>query len=115
MVRPRQGGFCYTDSEFKTALNDARELLTHGSKGIVFGFLKEDGTVDIELRMAMMEVIGDKVSVFHRAIDAEPDWRKAIDQLYQIGVASILTSGHEPDVLYGMDTVILFFRILWIL
>lgn len=24
MVRPRQGGFCYTEAEFETALRDAR-------------------------------------------------------------------------------------------
>lgn len=61
MVRPRQGGFCYTDSEFKTAITDARELLTHGSKGIVFGFLKEDGTVDTVIKI---ELKGDKNYAF---------------------------------------------------
>jgi copper homeostasis protein len=105
MARPRQGGFCYTDAEFKTALKDARELLSHGSKGIVFGFLKEDGTVDVERCKAMMEVIGDSTSVFHRAIDVVPDWRITIDQLCDLGVTRVLTSGQEPDVFYGVDTV----------
>lgn len=105
MVRPRQGGFCYTDMEFKASLKDAKELLAHGSKGIVFGYLKEDGTIDVERCKAMMEVIGDHTSVFHRAIDVVPNWREAIDQLCQLGVTRILTSGQEPDVFYGMDTV----------
>ena len=105
MARPRQGGFCYTDAEFRTALKDARELLAHGSKGIVFGFLNQDGTVDMDRCKAMMEVIGDKVSVFHRAIDVVPDWKEALDQLCQLGVTRVLTSGQEPDVFYGVDTV----------
>lgn len=46
MVRPRAGGFCYTQADYRTALVDARELLGHGADGIVFGFLRSDGTVD---------------------------------------------------------------------
>ena len=46
MVRPRAGGFCYTDVEFETAKADARTLLLGGADGLVFGFLHEDGTVD---------------------------------------------------------------------
>ena len=39
MVRPREGGFCYTDVEFEVMLADARALLDAGADGIVFGFL----------------------------------------------------------------------------
>ena len=46
MVRPRQGGFCYTDAEYRTALADAEALLEQGADGLVFGFLKEDGSLD---------------------------------------------------------------------
>ena len=48
MVRPREGGFCYTDAEFATAVEDAKQLLSNGADGLVFGFLHEDGTVDVE-------------------------------------------------------------------
>ena len=44
MVRPREGGFCYTDAEFATAVEDARQLLANGTDGLVFGFLHQDGT-----------------------------------------------------------------------
>ena len=46
MVRPRQGGFCYTDTEYQTALADAELLLEHGADGLVFGFLNADGSLD---------------------------------------------------------------------
>lgn len=105
MVRPREGGFCYTQTEFRTALADAKVLLQHGSDGIVFGFLKPDGTVDLERCKAMMEIIGDKESVFHRAIDVVPDWKMAVDMLCDIGVKRILTSGQAPSVFDGADTV----------
>ena len=37
MVRPRAGGFCYTDLEFESMLEDAKALTDGGADGIVFG------------------------------------------------------------------------------
>lgn len=105
MVRPREGGFCYTQAEYKTALADARALLKYGSDGIVFGFLKPDGTVDLERCREIREIIGDKEAVFHRAIDVVPDWKEAIDMLCEVGVTRILTSGQRPSVFYGAATI----------
>ena len=65
MVRPREGGFCYTECEFEVMPDDARVLLEHGADGIVFGCLQEDGTVDAGRCKRMLEVIGAKGSVFH--------------------------------------------------
>ena len=46
-----------------------------------------------------------KESVFHRAIDVVPDWRKALDGLIALGITRVLTSGQEPDVALGTGTV----------
>lgn len=105
MVRPREGGFCYTDIEFETMLMDAKALLEAGADGIVFGFLHQDGTVDKSRCAKMMEVIGDHISIFHRAIDVVPNWKDAMDILIELGVTRILTSGQEPSVHYGVETV----------
>ena len=40
MVRPRAGGFCYTETELATARADARALIRNGADGLVFGFLQ---------------------------------------------------------------------------
>ena len=107
MVRPREGGFCYTDAEFSTAVEDAKLLLAHGADGLVFGFLHEDGTVDLERTRAIAAIAqaAGKETVFHRAIDVVPDWRAALDGLIDIGITRVLTSGQEPDVSLGTDTV----------
>lgn len=105
MVRPREGGFHYTDIEFETMLADARVFLENGADGIVFGFLHEDGTVDAQRVKAMLEVIGDHESVFHRAIDVVPDWKAAMDVLISLGVTRILTSGQKPSVPEGIFTI----------
>lgn len=107
MVRPRQGGFCYTQAEYETALADAQALLERGSDGLVFGFLKEDGSLD-EGRCAQLVKLckeAGKEAVFHRAIDVAQDWRDMLSRLIDLGVDRVLTSGQAPDVSYGTDTV----------
>ena len=105
MVRPREGGFCYTDVEYETILADAKLFLDNGADGIVFGFLHEDATVDAERTKEILTVIGDKESVFHRAIDVVPDWKTALDILIDLGVTRVLSSGQKPTVPEGIFTL----------
>jgi copper homeostasis protein len=105
MVRPREGGFCYTDTEYETMLEDARVFVEHGADGVVFGFLHEDGTVDADRCREMLAVIGDRESVFHRAIDVTPDILAALDTLMELGVTRVLTSGRQPTVPEGAETI----------
>ena len=107
MVRPREGGFCYTDAEFSVAIEDARQLLANGSDGLVFGFLHADGTIDAE-RTAVLAALAQeagKEAVFHRAIDVVPDWKQALDLLIDLNITRVLTSGQEADVSNGTVTV----------
>lgn len=105
MVRPRQGGFCYTKAEYMTALADAEKLLENGTDGLVFGFLKEDGSLDKERTKELARLAGSKTKVFHRAIDVADDWKKILSELIDIGVDRVLTSGLAPDVFYGIDVI----------
>lgn len=105
MVRPREGGFCYTDAEYRTMLSDAAALIEAGADGIVFGFLQQDGTLDVNRCRQMMQIIGDKQSVFHRAIDVVPDWKTTLAQLIDLGVTRVLTSGQQSTALDGADTI----------
>ena len=105
MVRPRQAGFCYTDTEYATALADAEQLLAHGSDGLVFGFLDAEGNLDVKRTRALARLAGDRTKVFHRAIDVCADWKRLLGQLIDIGIDRVLTSGLAPDVFYGIDTI----------
>jgi copper homeostasis protein len=105
MVRPREGGFCYTEMEFETALADAKILVNNGADGIVFGFLKADGTVDANRCAAIIKAAGDREKVFHRAIDVTPDWRTALDILIKLGVTRVLTSGQRRSAHSGAPVI----------
>jgi len=105
MVRPRAGGFAYTDTEFEVAQADAGLLLEHGADGLVFGFLHPDGTVDLERTEKMVKLAEGRPCVFHRAFDVVPDWKRAMDDLAEIGITRILTSGQRSDVFFALDTI----------
>ena len=107
MIRPREGGFCYSEAEFAVCLEDARALLEAGADGLVFGFLQEDGRIDEERTGRLIKIAraAGKDAVFHRAIDVVPDWKEALDLLAELGATRVLTSGQEPDVSLGTDTV----------
>ena len=107
MVRPREGGFCYTDMEYQVCLKDAEMLINSGADGLVFGFLTADGKIDPERTRRIAEIAKNagKETVFHRAIDVVPDWKEAVDLLAELGITRILTSGQEPDVSDATDTI----------
>ena len=107
MIRPREGGFCYTEAEFAVAIEDAKQLLANGSDGLVFGFLHTDGTIDVKRTaiLAKLAHSAGKEAVFHRAIDVVPDWKQALDLLIDLNITRVLTSGQEADVSNGTETV----------
>ena len=107
MIRPREGGFCYTEAEFAVAIEDAKQLLANGSDGLVFGFLHTDGTIDVKRTaiLANLAYSAGKEAVFHRAIDVVPDWKQALDTLIDLNITRVLTSGQEADVSNGTETV----------
>lgn len=105
MVRPRGGGFCYSEPEFAAMERDAELMLERGAAGIVFGVLNEDGSVDVERNKRLVRLAGASQSVFHRAIDVTPDPFRALDQLIDLGVTRVLTSGQEPTVPEGVELI----------
>ena len=60
IIRPRQGGFCYSESDFRAAMHDAEQMLKHGADALVFGFLHADGRVDLARTRAMVELAGGR-------------------------------------------------------
>lgn len=101
MVRPRPGGFAYSDAEFAVMLRDAELALAHGADGIVFGCLHPDGRVDINRVRTLAQLAGRKETVFHRAFDVTPDPYAALDALIELGVTRVLSSGQKPSALEG--------------
>jgi copper homeostasis protein len=105
MVRPRGGGFCYTETEFAAMCDDTELLVANGADAIVFGILDEKGEVDMR-RCAEIVRLGQGVDmVFHRAIDVAPDPFRVIDQLVELGIRRVLTAGQQNSAIEGVEMV----------
>lgn len=105
MLRPRQGGFVYSDAECALMRRDALRIRESGAAGIVFGILRADGTLDAD-RMAEVIAIARPLRVgCHRAFDATPDADAALETLLSLGVDVVLTSGHATTALEGAETL----------
>jgi len=105
MVRPRAGGFCYSDEDFAVMQGDASLLLEHGADGIVFGILHPDGSIDRKRCSQMLDIAGDKQAVFHRAFDVVPDPQRTLDELIDLGFTRVLTSGQQKTACEGRELI----------
>jgi copper homeostasis protein len=101
MIRPRPGGFAYSEPDFAVMLRDAELALAHGADGIVFGCLEPGGEIDINRTRSLVMLAGRKETVFHRAFDVIPDPFAALDVLADLGVTRVLSSGQKASALEG--------------
>ena len=105
MIRPRVGGFHYTDAEFATMRADAEQLVAHGADGLVFGCLNDSGTIDRARTAMLVELARMRPTVFHRAFDVVPDPFKALEELIDLGITRVLTSGQEESAYNGAGLI----------
>ncbi|MCE7986286.1 MAG: copper homeostasis protein CutC [Caldilinea sp. CFX5] len=105
IIRPRGGDFCYSDLEFAVMQYDVSQAKQLGADGVVIGLLNPDGTVDT-VRTAMLIARARPLSVtFHRAFDMAVDPHQALEDLIDLGVDRVLTSGQESSALEGLDLI----------
>jgi copper homeostasis protein len=105
MIRPRAGGFCYTEAEMASMERDADVAVANGADGLVFGILRSDGTVDIDRCRRILRRAGNRQTIFHRAFDVTPDPFTALDQIVDLGFTRILTSGQEDSALEALPFI----------
>jgi len=105
MVRPRGGGFCYTEAEMATMERDTAAAIKNGADGIVFGILLPDGKIDLARCKRIRKLIGKRQAVFHRAIDVTPDPFESLEQLVDLGATRILTSGAQDSAPEGAELI----------
>lgn len=102
IIRPRGGDFCYTDGEFAAMLEDVRQIRSLGYPGFVIGVLNPEGQVDIPRMRQIMVAAGPLAVTFHRAFDMCANPQQAFEQLAELGVARVLTSGQQPSAGKGI-------------
>ena len=100
LIRPRSGDFCYSDDDFEIIKHDINLCKKLQCDGIVSGVLNQDMTIDIERTKELVDLSDPLPFTFHRAFDSVPNPLEAAQQLGEMGVERILTSGQQ---LYAID------------
>lgn len=103
LIRPRSGNFAYNDSEFEVMKQNIQICKDLGCQGIVSGVLNEDKTIDIERIRELVELSKPLEFTFHRAFDEVKKPKEALEQLINLGVERVLTSGQERSAEQGLE------------
>jgi copper homeostasis protein len=101
LIRPRPGDFLYSDEEFAAMKDDILFCKDHGTKGIVVGILRADGTVDVDRMTELVRLARPMEVTFHRAFDMVKDPWMALENIIPLGCERILTSGQATTAIDG--------------
>jgi copper homeostasis protein len=105
LIRPRGSDFVYSGDEMEIIRRDLKKCKEIGVNGVVIGFLTPDGEIDLERTKQIVKLARPLSVTFHRAFDMCKDPYKALEQLINIGVDRILTSGQKNKAPEGVHLI----------
>lgn len=105
IIRPRGGDFLYSDLEFEIMKRDIEISKQIGVDGVVFGILNKDGEVDILKTNELIQLARPLSVTFHRAFDVTNNANSALEELINLGIDRVLTSGQEATAFEGLDKI----------
>jgi copper homeostasis protein len=106
LIRPRSGDFCYDDDEFLLMKENIKLCKKLGFNGIVSGILNTDKSIDIERTKKLIELSKPLSFTFHRAFDCVKNPQESLQQLIDLKVDKILTSGQKEKAENGIYLLI---------
>ena len=105
MIRARGGNFVYSKDEIEIMKEDIKVFKDLGVKGLVLGCLTSDNKIDLELTKTLVNLTYPMEITFHKAIDEISNPLDYIEDLVNIGIKRILTSGGKATALEGKDLI----------
>ena len=105
MIRARGGNFIYSKDEIEIMKEDIKIFKELGVKGVVLGCLISNNKIDLELTKELVDLAYPMEVTFHKAIDEIQNPLDYIDDLVNIGIKRILTSGGKATALEGKDLI----------
>lgn len=105
LIRPRSGGFRYTDEEINIVLRDVQHCKEMGVHGVVVGILETSDRICRHSLDQIMSIAGDMDVTFHRAFDDTYEYDKSLDVLIDAGVKRVLSAGLARNVELGLPVL----------
>ena len=102
LVRPRAGDSVYSSFEVETILEDIHASKRAGANGVVIGALTKSLELDLGVMKTLIAAAHPLEISFHRAFDVVPDPFATLEELLNLGVNRILTSGQQLTAEIGI-------------
>lgn len=102
IIRPRGGDFLYSDLEFELMKEDVKICKSLNCDGIVIGILLADGSIDIPRCSELIRLAKPMPVAFHRAFDMTNNMETALEDLVDLGIVRVLSSGGASSAFSGM-------------
>ena len=101
LIRPREGNFCYDDTELAIMLEDIHLCRDAGVDGVAIGALDAENRLDVPKMQAMVQAAAGMDITCQRAFDFTPEPVEALDTLIALGIPRVLTSGQSASAYEG--------------
>lgn len=105
IIRPRGGDFLYSDLEFELMKEDIKICKSLNCDGVVTGLLNQDGSIDKKRTLELIELAKPMPIAFHRAFDMSNNKEKALEDLVELGIVRVLSSGGASSAILGASTL----------
>lgn len=105
LIRPRPGHFCYSDLEFEVMKREILFCKKNNVDGVVIGLLTAENKIDLRKTAALVKLAKPMQVTFHRAFDYVTDPFEALEQIIDLGIQRILTSGQKATALQGSTLI----------
>ncbi len=105
MIRPRGADFCYSDAEFEIMKSDILMAKELGVDGVVFGILLPDGRINRKRMKVLVDLARPMGITCHRAFDMTRNPFEALEDLIDLGIDRVLTSGQADSALEGAPLI----------
>ena len=101
LIRPREGDFNYDEDEIRIMKSDIETAVKAGANGLVIGALDSTHAIDLKTTQSLIDAACGLPITFHRAFDQVADPFTALDQLIELKVSRVLTSGMATTAVEG--------------
>ncbi len=105
LIRPREGDFYYTKQEKYLYLAEINASIAAGADGLVVGVLTADGEIDLPFLKEILSHANGLPITFHRAFDFVNEPFRALQQLIDVGIERLLTSGQQSTAWAGRELI----------
>jgi copper homeostasis protein len=103
LIRPRKGNFCYSKEELNIMKNDIEFCKNIGCSGVVSGVLDSNLTINLIATQQLIETANGIDFTFHRAFDCVKDPLLALENLIDLKIKRVLSSGLKPSAIEGIS------------